>query len=93
MHSVYLADSVKMEAKGQSAVGHHAFSVQLTTKRIIFEIVYAIWRLDKLAILHYDEYKMPCKHIQTYQSPTQLITFAKLGLTIDLVAQLPCVEA
>ena len=32
----------KTEAKGQSAVSPHAFSVYLTIKGIIFEVVYAI---------------------------------------------------
>ena len=84
----------KMEAKGQSAVGPHAFSVQLTIKGIIFEVVYVIWRLGKLVILHYNRQEMPCKHnYATYRPPTQLITFAKLGLATDLAAQLPCMEA
>ena len=42
---------VKTEAKGQSAVGPHGFSVWLTIKEIIFEVVYAIWKLDKVVIL------------------------------------------
>ena len=32
---------------------------------------------------------MPHKHMQTYRPPTQLITFAKLGLAIHLAAELP----
>ena len=59
---------------------------------IIFEVVhnYVIWRLDVSLLYHI---KIPYEHMQTYQPPTQLITFAKLGLVINLAAQLPCMEA